>query len=1017
MPNPLPKKRIFISLSLFIAVLLFLRVGWIWYFQSPGNAPAEEGVIDLRDWNFTDGTANLDGTWEFYPDRFIPPTANADEWPDAQTINVPGDWSDVKNDMYGSGTYRLRIKLPDEPFNLYGIHFKELKTSAAVYLNGRLLAEYNEPNEEGRKEARMLSPLTVYFPNENRDAELVVHVSNYEYPFWSGILQPVKLGPEEAISKEAFQSPALQLATGLIYLLHAVYAYFIYFSGKKKKQKHLLFFGLFLTASAFGILIDDTVVMKLPFGVALANKLLIVDFMTVLLLMLYVIKHLFSVRGKTFAYLTYFHLFTVGGILLLPFDMVRWMGIPFTVFYVVSVPYLVWQTLRIIRKGYHEAILILLWIIAYTSNITWGTVVKTRELSIPYYPIDFLILLAVIVLLLFRQHQRVVRLNEVQTLQLQEADQRKNEFLANTAHELRNPLHGIISIAQSLLDDRQEKLPKQDRHNIELLVTVGRRMTSLLNDLLDAARLRDGFIQIEQKSISLQGVVLGVFDFTDHLTEGKKLQLKMEIPDDFPPVHADEDRLTQILLNLVQNAVKFTEKGTVTVRAGISRQMAAVQVADTGIGIEEEMLERLFLPYEQSRTSNGSYGGFGLGLSICKELVELHGGNIWATSDEGRGTVITFTLPLAQTDVLAEISAAGQQLSFTQEAAESPALMDKEAAPEITSRILVVDDDAVNVRVLKTLLEAQHDVVTARSGYEALEHVRNSQWDLVISDVMMPRMTGYQLTREIRKIYTIGELPILLLTARNQIEDIFTGFQAGANDYVSKPVEMIELRARVEGLLELRRSIDDQLRTEAAWLQAQIQPHFLFNTLSAIASLAEIDIGRMNRLLEEFSNYLRGSFDIANTSALVPLNKELDLLRSYLYIEQERFQDRLHVEWDMESTSDVWIPPLSIQPLVENAVRHGIMKKIEGGTVTIRLRRHRGFTDVFIIDDGVGMTSEKVKQLLEMPASAGGIGVSNTNRRFKQLFGSGLHIASGIGEGTEISFRIPDRLKKRDGMD
>src|SRR5690625_2915531 len=186
------------------------------------------------------------------------------------------------------------------------------------------------------------------------------------------------------------------------------------------------------------------------------------------------------------------------------------------------------------------------------------------------------------------------------------------------------------------------------------------------------------------------------------------------------------------------------------------------------------------------------------------------------------------------------------------------------------------------------------------SGDEALSIIDTGRYDLVISDVMMPNMSGYELTENIRKQFTISELPIILLTARHQLEDIYAGFHAGANDYVAKPVDALELKARVKALTDLKQSIYEQLRMEAAWLQAQIQPHFLFNTINTIASLGEVDPSRMIKLLDVFGRYLQRSFSINQTLLEIPVSEELDLVNSYLFIQKERFGDRLQIKRDID---------------------------------------------------------------------------------------------------------------------
>ena len=300
-------------------------------------------------------------------------------------------------------------------------------------------------------------------------------------------------------------------------------------------------------------------------------------------------------------------------------------------------------------------------------------------------------------------------------------------------------------------------------------------------------------------------------------------------------------------------------------------------------------------------------------------------------------------------------------------------------------------------------------MITVTSGMEALSIVDTKKWDLIISDVMMPQLSGYELTRAIRERFSISELPILLLTARARAEDVDAGFRAGANDYVTKPMDAMELRARVRALTELKLSVRERLRMEGAWLQAQIQPHFLFNTLTAVAALSEIDTARMRSLLQAFGDYLRASFAFDNTDKLVTLKHELNLVRSYLYIEKERFEDRLQVTWDMDESIPLFIPPLTIQPIVENAVRHGIMKRARGGTVHIRIVHNDDYAEISIADNGVGIPDDKLKQLLT-PGNASGIGLLNTDRRLKQLYGQGLQIHSTTDQGTTVSFIVLKRI-------
>jgi sensor histidine kinase YesM len=471
------------------------------------------------------------------------------------------------------------------------------------------------------------------------------------------------------------------------------------------------------------------------------------------------------------------------------------------------------------------------------------------------------------------------------------------------------------------------------------------------------------------------------------------------------------------LFNLLQNAIKFTSEGKIVIRAVVSGDKAIISVADTGIGIEKDMLARIFKPYEQADPSKTFYeGGFGLGLSICKQLVELHGGTMEVSSEAGKGSTFTFSLNLAeeQEDVAAQNHAAQpnapiQLYKFSSTRMPEPIM----SAPVQDGRaqrtsVLIVDDDPANLQVLEAILSPEEYAVTAvTSGNEALKLLDAREWDLVISDVMMPKMSGYELTRMIRKRLTPAQLPVLLLTARSQPADIQSGFAAGANDYVTKPVDALELRARIKALTTFKRMVQEQLNLEAAWLQAQIHPHFIFNTLNTIAALSTMDLERMRELLNAFSDLLRSRFQFRNMSELIPVEEELRTVRSYLFIEQKRFEGKLHVIWKVDDCSEFQVPFLSIQPLVENAIKHGIMERAKGGTLAIQLANFGTYLEVTVEDDGVGMDEHTLQRLLDQkPFLSAGVGLVNTDLRLKQHFGTGLRIESSPGEGTKISFVV-----------
>lgn len=408
-----------------------------------------------------------------------------------------------------------------------------------------------------------------------------------------------------------------------------------------------------------------------------------------------------------------------------------------------------------------------------------------------------------------RYEQQQVEQERSLVRRLQQIDKLKDEFLANTSHELRTPLNGIIGLAESLLDGASGQLPAQAQYSLRLIAASGQRLSALVNDILDFSKLKNQGIALHKKPIDLRVLVDVVLTLSRPLVGTKKIQLNNYVPAELPAIYADEDRLLQILHNLIGNAVKFTHEGCVNVYAEVNGDQIRVQIADTGIGIPKEHLIDIFQAFHQvDGRAERAYGGTGLGLSITKQLVELHGGSIAVESTPDQGSVFSVSLPLS----LELPSSVAEEPSYppTAEVAGQVALEKIDANPREQNlphqgHILVVDDDSVNRMVLVNHLALRNYRVTeAASGEEAITLVEQlGDVDLVLLDIMMPKMSGYETCKRLRETYRAYELPIIFLTARNQTHDLVMGFEVGANDYLTKPIAKEELLARVDTHLQL----------------------------------------------------------------------------------------------------------------------------------------------------------------------------------------------------------------------
>lgn len=1017
-------KKIFLITALIFIILTGFRIGWLTYFK-PAELPiVTNGVAKLENREFTDKeTVALDGEWEFYPNQFILPSEadNSDVQQNKQITLVPSHWegSLIKDEQVHFGTYRLKIDLPNNNIKDYAIHVKDINSSARIFVNGEDILEIGNPAESSGNYRGKLGTYKSSFHTDSNEVDLIIHVTNFENALDGGITNSIRLGTADAIHNKVNFSKTMQLIVAFLLIFHSVYAFGLYILNKGEKQKELIYFGLLLIFAAFSTLVDDDklLISALSIDATLSLQLLYISFAGTVYFILRFIKYVFQLKHRLFTILFVLYGIITLSIFIVPSALLVSVGYVIMLLNAFSYIFIFIQILQVLKRGNNDAIFIFIANFVNLVNVLWGIAINVNMLDIPYYPFDYLIAIMAFAGFLFQKHIRTVHLNRQHTKELQEADKKKDEFLANTSHELRNPLHGMMNIAQNLLDDSSETLTKNSKENLRLLIRIGQRMTFILNDILDISKLQEKEIKLYKREVNLRAVVMGAIDMVQFMASGKNLQFHISIPNSFPEVVADENRLIQILMNLLHNAVKFTNEGSITVDASMEGEIATISIIDTGIGIKPEFQKQIFQSYQQEDPTVSSFGsGIGLGLTICKQLVALHGGEISVKSAVGKGSTFSFTLPVA--DHATEKSDSRKEVAVTKgieqenklRTLNEPSLLEREFPQEKNDRIhiLAIDDDLVNLRILKTMLSSKYRVTTTTSGKDALKLIQIEPFDLIISDVMMPSMSGYELTRKVRKQFAISELPILLLTARNQLEDVHTGFLVGANDYIAKPVEALELKARVEALTNLKQSVQELLYLEAAWLQAQIKPHFLFNTLNSIASLSEVDPPKMVKLLNEFGKYLQSSFDVKNTQAFIPFSEEIEITKSYLYIQKQRFGDRLQIIWEIDEDVDFNIPPFTIQPLVENALIHGILKLPSGGSICIRVLNKETHYEVSIIDDGVGMDEEKIKKILNGKDNPDiGIGIKNTNRRLHRVYGVGLQIKSVMNKGTTVTFHVP----------
>lgn len=395
---------------------------------------------------------------------------------------------------------------------------------------------------------------------------------------------------------------------------------------------------------------------------------------------------------------------------------------------------------------------------------------------------------------------------------LKELDKLKTDFLSTVSHELRTPLTSVLGFAritQKKLneviftrikpgDKRADNAIRQVKENINITIAEGERLTDLINDVLDIAKLEAGKIEWRMEKLSVAGIIERAIASTTSLFEVKGLAVIKDIEEGLPDLTGDEDRLIQVLINLISNAVKFTSEGSITFRAAKIGGEIKISVVDTGVGINSTDLWKVFDKFKQvGDTLTEKPRGTGLGLAICKQIIDYHGGNIWVESEPGRGSAFSFTIPVIK--IASKEKKPVDVDNLVRQLKDQVVTTVNNDYCEGEKKILVVDDDS-NIRVLlRQELEADgYYVAEARDGLEAIAQAKELKPDLIILDVMMPKMSGFDAAAVLRNDPDTMNIPIVILSI---MEDMERGYRIGIDSYYTKPVRTEQLLKEISTLV------------------------------------------------------------------------------------------------------------------------------------------------------------------------------------------------------------------------
>jgi two-component system, sensor histidine kinase ChiS len=998
------------------------------------------GFLDLSNWNFDkSGNVRLDGEWEFYSDKLLTPEDfKGKTLLHRQYIKVPSRWvskdPDISMKDDGVGTYRLKIKINKDTGEL-GIKTTNIRLSYKIYVDGKETGVSGNP-AASRKEGYV--PLNIpkaffFSPDENSHIlEIIIQVANLDY-YSGGIVQSIYLGNQNDILFEYIKSIMGDILVISFLILTGIYYFAIYI--KTKEDKKLVYIVVLCIAFTMIVATGNAKVFFffihfIPYIKAIKIKIAFIAVCTIFIILFIraMSRELISlviVRGLIGTMSV-----AIAVMLVTPDNSIVFFEKVLGSIYVITYFYLGFLLIKAIVLKKHDkadkkAVIFMLFIILQFANqyivlnLYYFSIIRNFKLT---DNLLFIVLLVGLSFMFSDQFMKAYQDIQWMNSNLIAADKIKDEFLVYTSNEFKTPLNIIKNITQSLLSQNEKFVLPEDKDNLLYIMNISTRLSSMVNNIIDFENLKNNKLKLSKKDIDVHGMVRVVLDVIRCVKPDKQIEFINDIPADTYFVYSDESRMEQILFNLVENALKYTDNGFIRISAQEAGLYIILRVWDSGKGIDETVRDGIFDEYlpDISEGYESSISA-GMGLSISKLLAFNMGGDLsleW--SELNNGSIFMLKLPKAENRKKEQRSQSplwkkrlNREFGKIQNVvnteltiAEQEPL--KENYNSLKPKVLLVDDDTYSIKLLYDVFKEDFEPLTANTGEKAMELVHKyKDIDLILLDTVMPGISGYEVCKNIRSQYALFDMPILLMTIRNSPEDIEAGLESGANDILVKPFNSKELITRVKTLRKMKEAMQEAIHIETIFLQSQIKQHFLYNSLSSIVSLCYSNSERAGDLLGDLSNYLRCILEIDPHHSYISLEREISLLKSYIELEKARFGERLTVKMEFDKDIlNVQIPAFIIQPIVENAIRHGIMKRITGGTVEIYIIKEIGKIQFTIKDDGLGISKEQLSSMLKNNFG-GSIGLKNVDKRLMNEYGEGLRMESSEGEGTCVTIGIP----------
>lgn len=769
----------------------------------------EEGLLDISDFEFKDSNCFiLSGYWEFYWDKILTPEELKKDQLKSLTgyFEVPKYWKEYKGktkfNSKGSATYRAKIILPQDLKEIYVI-IPEMILEYRVYINGKLVRE-NGFNEEKIKYKYLA---VEHILLENPELEIVVNIRN-SCLINSGIENNFRIGNLSSTITNYNYSKFIEFLL-IIFALIAFISSFIFWIFNTKNLS-IIFFSIFSLSLAIRTIVYDYNIiiafetlsyftLQRIFWISNIIMIISIQFYGFYSFEIYKFKKL-----NTILLIPHFIYIIIS--IFFPLSVASYMFPIGIIFAIISVLFLAFLDIYSIVHYKNNpslfSIAIVLGSISFLFDILFYKHIAFNRIFMSiWYLLLIMLEIATIFLDSHRSQRKIISLSK----KLHSLNKTKDDFLKKTYQELQTPINGIIGISSFLIEGEKEKITKNTKDNLKLILRNSENMKNLINNIADYSRLKNNDIKLNKSNVNICKLVNSIFLRLEDKILIKDISFISEIEPQDLVVWADKDRLTQILYNLINNSIRFTKEGFIKVYTeDIDLDYINICIQDTGSGFSKQALSKIEkIPQEDESFIVKSHNGSGLGLSISKKLIELHGGKLYIKSNNYEGSIISF--PIKKSSNTSKINNKKiLKISKNKSLLKSNS---RKIKNQEYPRILIVDDDINNILIIQSFLSFENfETFYTTNENETTKLIKKYDINLVLLNSLITKSSQNKLCLNIKETFSI---PIILLTSEKNSDDLAFIFETGASDYLRKPIDRKELLTRVNHHINFSKTIEE----------------------------------------------------------------------------------------------------------------------------------------------------------------------------------------------------------------